>query len=107
MGSKSSSPPQPPDYKGAAQATADSQKYNQSTPLGNMTWSQGPGQQVQTGSAFGHPIFETQPGQWSSNIELNPLSQNALNSQLQSSADVGQLQHGQVQQVADRPAFDM
>src|SRR5690242_8089755 len=82
----SPSPPPAPDYKGAAEATAASQRVNQYTPYGTQTWSQGPSTQVQTGSFKGNPIYGEQPGQWSSTTTLNPTAQHALDSQMQLSA---------------------
>lgn len=100
-------PPPPPDYVGAARETANSQKYNQYTPLGNMTWTQAPGERYQTGDILGTPLYGMKEGQWSSHINLNPQVQSALDAQLQSSSDVGQLQHQQVGQVANRSPFDL
>lgn len=96
MGKSAGSPPPAPDYKGAAEATAASQRVNQYTPYGSQIWSQGPSSQVQTGSFRGTPIYGEQPGQWSSTTTLNPDAQHALNSQMQLSAGLGDLSQQQL-----------
>ncbi len=85
MGKSAGSPPPAPDYKGAAEATAASNRYNQNTPYGNLTWSSSPG-------SDGNP-------QWTSSISLDPRVQSALDQQLDFSTQMGNLGQQQLGQV--------
>lgn len=75
--------PDPPDYKAAAEATAESNEAaltsqtwanrpNVSTPWGSQTWSAGKGVDPATGKEI---------TTWNSNISLTPAQQQALDSQ--------------------------
>jgi len=61
MGKKSSTP-KAPDYKGAAIATANANKYNTSGPYGSGTWTMRPGADPNN----------PQAGDWTQTVELSP-----------------------------------
>lgn len=94
MGKKSSAPP-PPDYKGAAEATAAANRVNQITPYGTFTYSE-------TGKdSQGNPI-------WSATTALSPEQQKLLDIQNQTSLGLGNLQQqglGYVENMLANP-FD-
>lgn len=86
MSSSPSAPP-PPDYTGAAQATAagnlkaaqqatEANRVNTYTPYGNLTYAQDP----------------TDPNKWSSTVSLSPSGQSLLDQQNKTSAGLGALQ---------------
>lgn len=78
MGKSSSTPP-PPDYKGAAEATAAGNRVNQVTPYGSFTYSE-------TGKdSQGNPI-------WTATTALSPEQQQLLNLQNKTSLGLGNLQ---------------
>lgn len=89
QGGKGGSPPPAPDYRAAAQETATgnleatraataANRYNQYTPYGQQTWQQ------------------LGPDQWQSNINLEPIAQQTLNTQMQLSNQMGDLTKGQI-----------
>tara|TARA_R110000868_G_scaffold69515_2_gene204579 strand:- start:3397 stop:4200 length:804 start_codon:yes stop_codon:yes gene_type:complete len=99
--SDSPSAPPPADYRGAAQETAEgnlaniraqtkSNRYNQYTPYGSQTWNQ--------------PDAENKPDTWESTIALDPRAQEALDTQLAASNQIGSMS----QAAGDRTkvAFD-
>ena len=89
MGSKSSPPPSP-DYAGAAKQTQLSQMTSQYTPYGSQVYSQDP----------------NSPSGYRSDINLAPQAQQALNSQLDLSQNLGNLaqdQLGRVNQQYSQP----
>jgi hypothetical protein len=109
----SPSAPPAPDYKGAAEATAASQRNNQITPYGNLTWSQGPGTagrsefQMDESGTFGRNVeIPGQEGQWTSTISLDPRVQQTLDSQLALSGQMGDLANRQAGQVAGQGPMD-
>lgn len=86
MSSSPSAPP-PPDYTGAAQATAagnlkaaqqatEANRVNTYTPYGNLTYAKDP----------------NDPNQWSSTVSLSPSGQSLLDQQNKTSAGLGNLQ---------------
>ena len=94
MGKSSSAPP-PPDYKGAAEATAAGNRVNQVTPYGSLTYSQS-GTDSQ-----GNPM-------WTANVQLSPDQQRLLEQQNQTSLGLGNLQQqglGYVENMLSKP-FD-
>lgn len=94
MGKSSSAPP-PPDYKGAAEATAAGNRVNQVTPYGNLTYTQ-------SGTdAQGNP-------RWTANVELSADQKRLLEQQNQTSLGLGELQQqglGYVENMLSKP-FD-
>lgn len=108
----SPSPPPAPDYKGAAEATAASSRYNQNTPLGSLNWSQGPSTTTpgtpgsETSGLPGTPGVTT-PGQWTSTVNLDPRVQQALDTQLGLSNRMGTLASNQADQVAGQGPMDL
>lgn len=76
MGSKSSPPPAP-DYKGAAEQTAASQRVNQVTPYGSLTYSA--------------PSSGNSADPWTQTISLSPEQQQLLSQQNQLSLGLGAL----------------
>lgn len=86
----SPSPPPAPDYKGAAEATASSNRYNQVTPYGSLNWSQG-----------------ATPDTWTSTVSLDPRVQKSLDTNLGLSNQLGDLSKQQVGQVAGQGPMDM
>jgi hypothetical protein len=78
MGKSSSAPP-PPDYKGAAEATAAGNRVNQVTPYGNLTYTQS-GTDSQ-----GNPM-------WTANVELSADQKKLLEQQNRTSLGLGGLQ---------------
>jgi len=78
MGKSSSAPP-PPDYKGAAEATAAGNRVNQVTPYGNLTYTQS-GTDSQ-----GNPM-------WTANVELSADQKKLLEQQNRTSLGLGNLQ---------------
>ena len=94
MGKSSSAPP-PPDYKGAAEATAAGNRVNQVTPYGNLTYTQS-GTDSQ-----GNPM-------WTANVELSADQKRLLEQQNQTSLGLGELQQqglGYVENMLSKP-FD-
>jgi hypothetical protein len=94
MGKSSSAPP-PPDYKGAAEATAAGNRVNQVTPYGNLTYTES-GVDSQ-----GNPRF-------TANVELSADQKRLLEQQNQTSLGLGELQQqglGYVQNMLSKP-FD-
>ena len=79
--SKPSAPP-PPDYKGAAEATAASQRVDQFTPYGSQTW--------------GDRVDDRGDLRWSTNISLDPRAQKTLDTQMNLSNQLGDLTQGQI-----------
>lgn len=65
MGCFSSPKPPQVDQEGLIQAQADANRFNQYTPFGSSTWTQGSG------------------GQWSNDVQLNPMVQQQLTNQQQ------------------------
>lgn len=120
----SPSAPPTPDYVGAAEATNTSQRVNQVTPYGNLTYTPGtpgtPGSAAQDlfmgSDPNGMPIYKhidavapTAGTPWTSQITLTPQAQHALDSQLGLSAGMGDLATGylpNVQNQLSKP-FDM
>lgn len=104
----SPSPPPAPDYKGAAEATASSGRYNQSTPLGSLTWSQGAPSvtNVPSGGKFGD-IPSVTPGQWSSEVKLDPRVQQSLDTQLSLSNKLGSAAEQQAGKVQSQGPMDL
>lgn len=78
MGKSSSAPP-PPDYKGAAEATAAGNRVNQVTPYGSLTYTES-GVDSQ-----GNPRY-------TANVELSPDQQRLLEQQNRTSLGLGGLQ---------------
>lgn len=78
MGSKNSDPPPAPDYTGAAVATANSNRTNQITPYGNLTY---------TPNASGNAADP-----WTATINLSPTGQRLLDQYNQTSLGLGALQ---------------
>lgn len=76
----SPSPPPPPDFKGAAEATALSQKTSQYTPYGDLVYSADPGS----------------PSGWKSTINLSPEAQRTLETQFGLSNEMGDLTRQQI-----------
>lgn len=74
MGKKDTPPP--PDYVGAAEATARANRPDQNTPWGSVDWTEGPG------------------GDWTQNITLSPEQQAALDSQQRITAGKSDLAEG-------------
>ena len=62
MGSKNSQPDSP-DYRGAAEATANANRVNYNTPYGGLNYTQG------------------QDGRWTGNVTLSPEQQQLQNQQ--------------------------
>jgi hypothetical protein len=94
MGKKSSSPP-PPDYKGAAEATAAGNRINQITPYGSLTYTES-GTDSQ-----GNP-------KWTANVELSADQKRLLDQQNATSLGLGELQQqglGYVRDMISNP-FD-
>lgn len=94
MGKSSSSPP-PPDYKGAAEATAAGNRVNQVTPYGSLTYTES-GVDSQ-----GNPRY-------TANVELSPDQQKLLEQQNATSLGLGNLQQqglGYVENMLSKP-FD-
>lgn len=103
MGKSSSAPP-PPDYAGAAQATAagnaeaariaaKANRVSQYTPYGNLIYTSGVG---------------GDPDQWKSEVQLSPAQQQLLEQQNQTSLGLAGLQNkglSYVQNMLDKP-FD-
>lgn len=103
MGKSSSAPP-PPDYAGAAQATAagnaeaariaaKANRVSQYTPYGNLIYTSGVG---------------GDPDQWKSEVQLSPAQQQLLEQQNQTSLGLAGLQNKgleYVQNMLDKP-FD-
>ncbi len=96
--SDSPSPPPPPDYVGAAQQTAagnleniraqtQANRYNQFTPYGSQTWNQ--------------PDSANKPDTWESTINLDPRAQQALDTQMAASNQIGELSHAAGERTAD------
>lgn len=111
---KPSSPPPAPDYAAAAREQTKSNRYNQVTPYGNMTWTQAAPQGQQNPYDPNGGIFEqarykgwsnSNPGagegQWTSTIDLDPRAQQTLDTQLQLSNEMGDLTLGQLGNVRD------
>ena len=125
------SAPAAPDYKGAAETTAASQRINQYTPYGSLEYSKVPGtgtpaRTVTTGEGtqgywkpgenlgegYGEPTWipgtattETIPAvdtQWQSQMTLNPEAQKALDSQMRVSSGLGAATEGQLGAVQER-----
>jgi hypothetical protein len=94
MGKKSSSPP-PPDYKGAAEATAAGNRINQVTPYGSLTYTE-------SGvDSRGNP-------KWTANVELSEDQKRLLDQQNATSLGLGELQQqglGYVRDMISNP-FD-
>jgi hypothetical protein len=84
MGSKSDPPPAP-DYKGAAEATANGNRVNQYTPYGNLTYTA--------------PTSGNQSDPWSQHIDLSPVGQQLLDAQNQTSLGMSGLQNQGLQAV--------
>lgn len=82
----SPSPPPAPDYTGAAQATAAGNRVSQYTPYGSQVYSPDP----------------NNPGQFQSNITLNPQAQKTLDSNLSLSSGLGDIATSQLGRVADQ-----
>jgi hypothetical protein len=94
MGKSSSAPP-PPDYKGAAEATAAGNRVNQVTPYGSLTYTES-GVDSQ-----GNPRY-------TANVQLSPDQQRLLEQQNQTSLGLGELQQqglGYVENMLSKP-FD-
>jgi len=94
MGKSSSAPP-PPDYKGAAEATAAGNRVNQVTPYGNLTYTES-GTDSQ-----GNP-------KWTANVELSGDQKKLLEQQNRTSLGLGNLQEqglGYVENMISNP-FD-
>ncbi len=92
--SDSPSAPPAPDYVGAAKETSTgnleniraqtgANRYDQFTPYGSQTWTQ------------------LGPDKWSSNIQLDPRAQQALDSQLAASNQAGSMSQAAGQRTAD------
>lgn len=86
MGKKSSSPPAP-DYRGAAEATADSQRVDQITPYGELRW--------------GDYFMPNGERRWQTNITLDPRVQQTLDTQMDMSNQMSNLALDQVGRVED------
>ena len=82
----SPSPPPPPDYKGAAEATALSQKTSQYTPYGNLVYSSD----------------TSSPSGYKSTINLAPEAQQTLDTQMGLSREMGDITRGQLPGVAQQ-----
>ena len=82
----SPSPPPPPDYKGAAEATALSQKTSQYTPYGDLVYSGDP----------------TSPSGYKSTINLAPQAQQTLDTQMGLSQEMGDITRGQLPNVQQK-----
>ena len=95
MGGKSSPPPAP-NYTGAAEQTAASQRVNQFTPYGNLTYS------YKGDDARNNPVYE-------SFVNLTPEAQKTLDTQLHVSNQLGNLAEGQIGNVQNQFShpFDM
>jgi hypothetical protein len=94
MGKSSSAPP-PPDYKGAAEATAAGNRVNQVTPYGSLTYTES-GVDSQ-----GNPRY-------TANVALSPDQQRLLEQQNRTSLGLGNLQEqglGYVENMISNP-FD-
>ena len=76
----SPSPPPPPDLKGAAEATALSQKTSQYTPYGNLVYSGDP----------------ASPSGYKSTVELAPEAQQTLDTQMNLSREMGDITREQI-----------
>src|SRR3990167_11325376 len=76
----SPSPPPAPDYKGAAEATALSQKTSQYTPYGNLVYSGDP----------------ASPSGYKSTVELAPEAQQTLDTQMNLSREMGDITREQI-----------
>ena len=81
--------PAAPDYTGAAYAQANAQHSNQNTPYGSLTWTQA------------NP--KDPKSQWTSNINLNPLGQQTLDSQMRMSQGLGNLAEGAMGNINTGP----
>lgn len=99
----SSSPPPAPDYRAAAEETAESNREaltqqtfanrpNQNTPFGSTFWTTG----TQVDPATGQPVTS-----WTQNQTLDPSIQAALNEQLAIQSGRSQLAGGFMGRVAD------
>ena len=119
------SAPAAPDYKGAAESTASSQRVNQYTPYGSLEYSMVPGtgtpaQTSTTGGSAGY-YRPAQPGEggeggdvwvpgtagtttttpgvdarWQSNMTLTPEAQKTLDSQMRVSSGLGAITENQL-----------
>jgi hypothetical protein len=98
LGPKESAPP-PPDYAGAAQATATgnldaaraataANRVNQVTPYGNLDYS------ITGQDPYGNPT-------WTAKTSLSPVGQQLLNTQNQTSLGLGSAINSQLGQVQD------
>src|SRR3990167_11159312 len=76
----SPSPPPAPDLKGAAEATALSQKTSQYTPYGNLVYSGDP----------------ASPSGYKSTVELAPEAQQTLDTQMNLSREMGDITREQI-----------
>lgn len=81
--------PAPPDYKGAAEMQASSQRINQFTPYGSMQYS------YKGDDNRNNPVYE-------SRIQLDPRAQKVLDTQMDLSGQMGQLALGQLPQLQDQ-----
>lgn len=78
--------PAPPDYKGAAEQQASSQRINQFTPYGSMQYS------YKGDDNLNNPVYE-------SRINLDPRAQKVLDTQMDLSGQMGQMALGQMPQL--------
>ena len=103
MGKKGgSSPPPAPDYKAAAEATAASNRVNQYTPYGSLTYSQ-----IGTQGGFTNPITgQVIGGQplYGQTLTLSPAQQRLLDQQNKTSLALGSLQDQAAARVAQQQA---
>lgn len=85
---KPSAPPSP-DYTGAAYAQANASHSNQQTPYGNLVWTQADPKDPKS--------------QWTSRIDLNPMGQQTLDSQMRMSQGLGNLAEGAMGNINTGP----
>ena len=98
MGKSAGSAPPAPDYRGAAEQTAQSQRVNQYTPYGNLVWSNqgnsepeyimnpsttptGKDGETAPGGFIPNPNYRAGNDQWSTTTTLSPGQQGILDKQ--------------------------
>lgn len=92
---KSSSSPKTPDYKGAAIATANSSKYDTSSPYGTGAWALRPGADQEN----------PQAGDWTQTTTLSPEQQALYNSNVANRQAAGNALSGMVGDLGDRSSI--
>lgn len=92
-GKKGGTPATTPDYTQAALATANSGKFNQSTPFGSVNWSLRPGADPKN----------PQPGDYIQTTSLSPDQQSIFRQSNDNKVASGLAAHGVAEQLANGP----